>query len=197
MEVADRLERLASEDGKLQIHAHASNARSTAYIAARRWADAIREAEHAVAGYEASGMPSILGYARNVHGIALLGQGHIDEAKALLNQARLDGTNVQSARIEGLSLYNLAWAHWMTGRHHDARDAAREAMGVLRRSGGADIEAGERLAEATAAIVEGDKERARAALIGAASASQGNSDLVPPEWLLTEAARLTKDRPGR
>jgi tetratricopeptide (TPR) repeat protein len=190
LEVASRLERLADEDGRLQILAHVSNARSVAYIAARRWADAITASEGAVAGYRASGMSAILGYARNVHGIALLGQGRIDEAKTLLNQAWVDGANVQSARIEGLSLYNLAWAHWMTGSHNDAQDATRKAVEALRRSGGADIEAGEKLAEAAAAMVSGDKEGAGAALIGAARASQGNSDLVPPEWLLAEVARL-------
>jgi len=196
LEVADQLELLAGEDGKPLILAQAGNARSAAYIAARRWADAISAAERAVHDYEASDMPGLVGYVRNTHGIALLGQGRVDEAKLLLNRAWIDGVDVQYPRIEGLSLYNLAWAHWMTGQHNDALDAARKAVEALRRSGGTDLEASEKLARAAAGMVEGDERAARLALAGAAKASEGNADLVPPEWLLAEAARLAERSAG-
>jgi tetratricopeptide (TPR) repeat protein len=193
LEIADRLEDLADDDNRPMILGQAGDARSTAYVAAGRWADAINAARQAAEGYEASDMPLLLGYVRNTHGIALLGQGCIDEARILLDRARTEGADVQSPRIQGLSLYNLAWAHWMTGRHNDALHAARHAKEALRRSGGADLEASEQLADAAAAMLTGDTETARLALAGAANASHGNADLVPSEWLVAEATRLTED----
>ena len=193
-EVADQLERLAGQPGEPLILAQASNARSAAYIVDDRWAEAITTGELAVQGYEASGVPEALGYARNAQAIALLGLGRVDEAMPLLDRARADGVEVQSPRTEGLSLYNLAWAHWMAGRHGAARDAARNAADAFRRSGGADVGASERLADAAAAMVSGDRQAARTALIQAARSSQGNTDLTPPKWLLVEA-ELLRDMP--
>jgi tetratricopeptide (TPR) repeat protein len=197
LEAADRLEHLADDQNRPMIAGQAGDARSTAYVAARRWPNAISAAEQAVQGYEISDMPEMLGYVRNTHGIALLGLGRVDEAMTLLGQARINGADVQSPRIEGLSLYNLAWAHWMAGQHTEARDAARHAMEALRRSGGADLKASEKLADAATAVLAGHRESARMELTAAASASQGNADLAPSEWLLTEATRLTEDlNPG-
>lgn len=191
LEIADRLEDLADDDNRPVILGQAGNARGVAYVAAGRWADAIEAAEQAAAGFKASDMPFLLGYARITHGIALLGQGRIDEARDLLDRASIEGADFQSPRIQGLSLYNLAWAHWMTGRHDDALRAARHATEALHHSGGADLAASEQLAGAAAAMLAGDTEAARLALGGAADASHGNADLVPSQWLLAEATRLT------
>jgi hypothetical protein len=84
----------------------------------------------------------------------------------------------------------------MTGRTDDSWQAARHATEALRRSGGADLAASEQLAAAAAAVLASDTEAARVALAGAAEASQGNADLVPSQWLVAEAARLTGDRTG-
>ena len=108
LEVAGRLGLLAAEDDRPLIHAQAANARSAAYIAASRWTDAISAAEQAARDYEISDMPALLGYVNNGHGIGLLGLGRADEAKLLLNQAWMDGVDVQYPRIEGLSLYNVS-----------------------------------------------------------------------------------------
>jgi tetratricopeptide (TPR) repeat protein len=206
LEIADQLEHLASAENRTLISAQANDARSAAYVAARRWTDAIRASMQAAQDYQASSMHEMLGYVHNVHGIALLGQGRVDEARSLLDRARTDGADIQSPRIQGLSLYNLAWAHWMAGRHSDAWHTAGHAMEALRRSGGADLEASRQLADAAAAMLAGDTEAARLALAGAANASDRNADLVPSEWLVAEATQLrarlkltctsTNGRPG-
>jgi tetratricopeptide (TPR) repeat protein len=206
LEIADQLEHLASAENRTLISAQANDARSAAYVAARRWTDAIRASMQAAQDYRASSMHEMLGYVHNVHGIALLGQGRVDEARSLLDRARTDGADIQSPRIQGLSLYNLAWAHWMAGRHSDAWHTAGHAMEALRRSGDADLEASRQLADAAAAMLAGDTEAARLALAGAANASDRNADLVPSEWLVAEATQLrarlkstctsTNGRPG-
>lgn len=196
LETADQLEHLASEENRALISALANDSRSAAYAAARRWSDAIGASVQATQGYQASSMHEMLGYVHNIHGIALLGQGRIDEAGSLLEQARMDGADIQSPRIQGLSLYNLAWAHWMKGQHNDAWHAARRAMEALRHSGGADLEASKQLVDATAAVLAGDTEVARMALADAANVSHTNADLVPSEWLLVEATRLAGNRIG-
>jgi tetratricopeptide (TPR) repeat protein len=194
LETADQVEHLASEENRALISALANDSRSAAYAAARRWSDAIGACVQATQGYQASNMHEMLGYVHNIHGIALLGQGRIDEAGSLLEQARMDGADIQSPRIQGLSLYNLAWAHWMKGQHNDAWHAARRAMEALRHSGGADLEAGKQLVDATAARLAGDTEVARLALADAANASHTNADVVPSEWLIAEAAQLAGNR---
>ena len=190
LEVADKLQLLASTNDEVLILAQVNNARSAAYVAARRWVEAARTAEEAVQGYETCGMPEVVGYARNVLGIALLAQGRIDEATGLLRLTSTHGADIQSPRTEGLCLYNLAWGHWVAGRYGAARDTAHNATGAFRRSGGADIAASQELANAAAAMINGDRKPAIEALTQAARASQGNSDLAPGEWLMAEASRL-------
>jgi tetratricopeptide (TPR) repeat protein len=196
LETADQLERLASEENRALISALANDARSAAYAAARRWTDAISTSVQATHGYEESSMHEMLGYVHNVHGMALLGEGRVDEAGTLLERARTAGADIQSPRIQGLSLYNLAWAHWMKGQHGDAWHAARQAMEALRHSGGADLEASKQLTDAAAAMLAGDTEAARLALARAANASHRNADVVPSEWLTAEATRLAGNRTG-
>ena len=72
----------------------------------------------------------------------------------------------------------------------DACTAAREAVDAFRRCGGADVTAGEALAQAGAAMLANDAPAARTALAAAASASEGNCDLAPARWLTAEAERL-------
>jgi tetratricopeptide (TPR) repeat protein len=196
LEIADQVEQLANAKNRALISAQANDARSAAYVAARRWGDAISAAVQAAKDYQESNMHEMLGYVHNAHGISLLGQGRVDEARSLLDQARTDGADVQSPRIQGLSLYNLAWAHLMAGRHNDAWHAASHAMEALRHSGGPDLEASKQLADAAAAMLTGDAEAGRLALAGAANASQRNADLVPSEWLVAEATRLKGEQVG-
>lgn len=195
LDIADRMYRLAEETGHPMIAARTGDARSAAYIVAGRWADAFRAAEEALGGY-GDADAGALGYARNVQGIALLGLGQVSEAVALLTRAQTDGSEVESPRVEGLCLYNLAWAHWLAGRQADACAAAGQAVDAFRRSGCADVEAGTELASACAAMLAGDRPAAAASLREAASKSRGNCDLAPAGWLSAEADRLTEAAPG-
>jgi hypothetical protein len=97
---------------------------------------------------------------------------------------------MEAPRAEGLCLYNLSWAHFLNREYADACTAAREAVDAFRRCGGADVTAGEALAQAGAAMLANDAPAARAALAAAASASEGNCDLAPARWLTAEAERL-------
>ncbi len=188
--VADQLGRLADETGEALIRARARDASSAAYIVLGRWDEAYRTAGEAVAAYEEASVPEALGYARNVQGIALLAQKRIDDAVELLNRAKDDSAGAETPRAEGLCFYNLAWAYWMSGNYDAARTAAHSAVEAFRRAGGADIDASEQLAVAAAAMADGDRPGAQAALTAAATAAQGNTDLVPGQWLLTEAAAM-------
>jgi tetratricopeptide (TPR) repeat protein len=189
LKVADRLQQLAEQTGDPMIRAQTCDARSAAYVAAGRWADAFDTAERAVEAYESAHVEA-LGYARNVQGIALLGLDRVDEAITLLNRARADGSQVETPRAEGLCLYNLCWAYWIAGHHAEAHEAACAAVEAFRRSGGADVETSEELVRATAAQISGDQETAKTALRVAASHSRGNCDFAPARWLMAEADRL-------
>jgi tetratricopeptide (TPR) repeat protein len=195
LDVAGRLQRLADDTGDPLIRARAGDAYSAAYVVAGQWANAMGAVEQAIASYEVAGIPEALGYARNVQGLALLGLGQVASAVALLTQARDEGSQVESPRAEGLCLYNLSWAHWMAGSYSDAESTAREAVEAFRRSGGADVEAGEQLACAAGAMFAGNRQVAAAALRASAGMSQGNCDLAPARWLIAEADRLTQESP--
>ena len=195
LDIADQLHRLADQTGHPMIRARTGDARSAAYIVAGRWADAFSAAEEALAAY-GDADAGALGYARNVQGIALLGLGQVAEAVTLLTQARADVSQVESPRVEGLCLYNLAWAHWLAGRFADGCSAARQAVDAFRRSGCADVEAGAELARACAAMQAGDRPATAAALRAAAGKSRGNCDLAPAGWLTAEAGRLAEAAPG-
>jgi tetratricopeptide (TPR) repeat protein len=190
LEVANQLQQLASRTGDPMTLGQAGDARSVAYIVAERWDDAFSAAGQAIDAYTPAGIPESLCYPNNVRGIARLGQGRIDEALVLLARARAAGSAGESPRAEGLALYNLAWAHWMAHRYDATADAAQQAVEVFGRAGSADVTASEELARAAAAMLEGDKQAARAALTQAAEASRGNADLAPAGWLLAEAARM-------
>jgi hypothetical protein len=99
----------------------------------KRWAEAITTSELAVQGYEASGIPEALGYARNAQAIACWAWAGSTRPCRCWTMPGRTGVEVQSPRTEGLSLYNLAGAHWIA--HEAARDAARDAADAFRRSG--------------------------------------------------------------
>jgi tetratricopeptide (TPR) repeat protein len=190
LEAAEHLHVLAEQTEDPVIRGQLGDARSSAYIVARRWADAINAANQAVAAYaESSGLEAI-GYARNLQGIALLGLGRVQEAIELLNQACAEGNQLGTPRAEGLCRYNLAWAYWLAGDPAACYTAACEAVEAFRRSGGDDIETSEELGRAAGALAAGDLSSAESALRAAAAKSEGNSDFTPASWLLAEADRL-------
>ena len=61
---------------------------------------------------------------------------------------------------------------------------------LVRRAGGADIDASQHLVAATEAMRDDDLPAARAALSATASFVSGNADLIPGEWLLSAVAQL-------
>lgn len=195
LKVSDRLERLAEETDDPLIRARDGDTRSTVYCAAERWAEAVSKAEQAASCYKEAGVPESLGFAYNVHGLSLLGLGQVADAVAVLTSAIDDLSEVVFPRPMGLCSYNLAWAHWLAGRHSDARDAAERAVRIFRHTGGADLDASEALARAAAAMIGGDRLTAAAALRAAADKSSGNCDFAPGQWLIAEAGRLAAEPP--
>ena len=194
LRVAERLGGLAEATGDQLVLGRSSDAYSAAYAATGNWDRAISAAEQAISAYEEAGVPEAVGYARNVQGIGLLGKGSTQEAIEQLNRAKADSSGVETPRAEGLCLYNLSWAYWIEGDYVAAKAMAHNSMDSFRRSGSSDVEASEKLAGAASAMIDGDKRAASKALAGAASAANGNPDLVPGQWLLAEADRLGKER---
>ncbi|WP_242907446.1 tetratricopeptide repeat protein [Actinomadura terrae] len=190
LQVCDRLRELASRTADPRIRGWLSDATSAACIVARRWEDAIQAACQAVEGYNADNYPEAVGYARNTEGIALIALGRNDDAVEVLDRGRNDGAEFGFPRAEGLCLFNLAWTYWISGRYRDAQQAADQAVAAFRRSGGTDVAASEMLRCAIDEVLAGNMADAAIALRDTVSLTQGNSDFVPGEWLLTEADRL-------
>jgi tetratricopeptide (TPR) repeat protein len=190
MAVAEQIVRLADETREPTVRGRAGDALSLAHMVAGRWDQAYQAAGEALSAYVAAGNVEALGYARNVRGISLIAVGKLAEAVAEFGQATADSIRAETPRAEGLCLYNLAWTHWMRGDYGAAATAGRDAIDAFRRAGGADIDASEHLAAAASAMVNDKYAVAQSALVDAASAARGNSDLVPGEWLLSAAAAL-------
>ena len=80
LEIVDQLDQLCATDNNPLLSAQASNARSAVYIVMQKWDYAIDAADQAIGGYEESGIPEALGYARNGKGLALLALDRVEEA---------------------------------------------------------------------------------------------------------------------
>ncbi|MEU6718979.1 tetratricopeptide repeat protein [Nonomuraea sp. NPDC046802] len=193
LEVADRLDRLAGETSDPMTRARASDARSAAYVVAGRWSEAIQAATESISAYQTAGVPEALGYARNTMGVAQLGMGLVDEAVHTLRQAWVEGRDVQIPRVQGMALYNTAWAHWTETRYEQAREVAGQAVAVFKVGGGVDGEVAQGLVRAVTARVAGELATTSTILREVAALSRGNTDLVPATWLEAEAERLAAE----
>jgi tetratricopeptide (TPR) repeat protein len=193
LEVADRLDLLASETGDSMTKARAGDARSAAYVVAGRWPEAIQAATESIGAYQASGVPEALGYTRNTLGVAQLGLERIEQAMDTLRQACLEGQEVEIPRVQAMALYNISWAHWMAGHYDDARETAGLAAAAFKVGGGTDGEAAQGLVRAASARVAGDLATASVILRDVVALSRGNTDLVPSSWLEAEAERLATE----
>ncbi|WP_160161075.1 hypothetical protein [Actinomadura sp. K4S16] len=186
--VAERLHDLAVATGDPMTRARAADAKSLACIVVKRWDDVLSAVGQSLDAYAEAGVPEALGYATNVQGLGHLGLGQVEEAMASFRTARREGEEVETPRVEGLALFNLAWAHWTTGDLEAAADAARLSHQAFLRCGGQDALAAEALASAAAASAAGRDPVP--GLLRCADLSTGNTDLVPGEWLTAEAERI-------
>lgn len=193
LEAARRLHAFAEKTGDAMAYARYWNARSTALLAAQRWEEVIETAGKALRAYRTAGVPESNGYARNAQGIAHLALGGVPDALAAFDAGRQEGSDVQTPRIEGVCLYNAAWAHWTVGDLAEAAETAGRAAEALHRAGGAGAEAAEALAEAARLTIEGRPRHAAEALTHAVRHSSGNAEVCPPAWLATEADRLAEE----
>jgi tetratricopeptide (TPR) repeat protein len=175
--------------------AQAANARACALIVSAEWDEAIAVAEDGIASYVRAGVPQALGYMLNAQGIGYLGLGDLDLAKAKFLQGQKKGDVVESPRIQGVCLYNLAWCNWIGGGHEDAASAAGRAVQAFRHAGGGDVEIAAALANAAGSAAKGDFRNAAQGLLKCAGLSRLNADLVPSEWLTAEAGRLATRTP--
>lgn len=193
LESARRLGAFAEETGDAMAYARYWNARGTALLAAQRWDDVIEAAGKALRAYRTAGVPESNGYARNAQGIAHLALGRVPEALDAFEAGRQEGSDVQTPRIEGVCLYNAAWAHWTTGDFAAAAETAGRAAEALRRAGGAEGEVAGALADAARHLAEDRPGAAAEPLARAAAGSAGNAEVCPPAWLAAEAERLARE----
>jgi tetratricopeptide (TPR) repeat protein len=193
LRTADRLRVFAEETGDTMAYARYWNARGTALLAAQRWEDVIETAGKALRAYRAAGIPESNGYARNAQGIAHLALGRVADALRAFEAGRQEGSEVQTPRIEGVCLYNAAWAHWTAGDIAAAVETAGRAAETLHRAGAAEAGAAEAIAEAARLMAAGNTLQAAEALTAAAERSADNAELCPPAWLVAAADRLVAD----
>jgi tetratricopeptide (TPR) repeat protein len=195
LRAAEYLRALAEESGDVMTYARYWNARSTALLASQQWEEVIDTARKALHAYRAAGIPESNGYARNAQGIAHLALGNTANALRAFEEGRQEGAEVQTPRVEGVCLYNAAWAHWTAGDIVAAGETARRAAETLHRAGSAEAHAAEAIAEAAQLLAMGKSRSAADALSKAADRSIGNVEICPPTWLAEAAARLVGTPP--
>ncbi|MBD0744660.1 hypothetical protein BG418_23715 [Streptomyces sp. CBMA152] len=186
---ADRLAVLAGASGDLLAIARAGNARTIALLALGRWQETADAGAETARAYRAADSQEAVAYALNARGLALLALDAPARAAAVLEEARHEGSLMESPRAEGVCLLNLSWAYWRDGRPEECAATAERASTALQIAGAAQEAAARFLAEAARALPD-DPRAAADALIRAAAALDGNAEVVTPAWLTAEARRL-------
>ncbi|MCX3063558.1 trypsin-like peptidase domain-containing protein [Streptomyces beihaiensis] len=186
---ADRLDELARADGDLLTAARASNARTIALLALRRWREAADAGARTARAYRDADSQEAVAYALNAQGLGLLGLGEPASAAATLEEALGEASLMQNPRAEGVCLLDLAWAYWCEERFARCVDTAERARVALGGAGAAQEAAADALAEAARSLPE-NPSAAADALTRAAAALDGNPEVVVPDWLSDHAARL-------
>ncbi|WP_433332942.1 tetratricopeptide repeat protein [Spirillospora sp. CA-294931] len=191
--VADRMLRAGNEDPLNRARAY--DARCAAFAAAGRWTEAIADADRAIDAYTAAEVPEALGYVYNIQGLAFLGMSRYEEAAVRFRGGAEQGARVHIPRVEGLCLFNLAWAQLCRGRYDLAMNSVDRAISALCQSGGTDFAAAQALSAAAIAARADDPIALAAAYRRTAELIVGNGDLVPSTVLNAEADRLSGEAP--
>ncbi|MGP9018122.1 trypsin-like peptidase domain-containing protein [Streptomyces sp. BR1] len=187
---ADRLAVLARASGDLLAIARAGNARTIALLTLGRWQETADAGAETARAYRAADSQEAVAYALNARGLALLALDDPAPAAMVLEEARHEGSLMESPRAEGVCLLNLSWAYWCDGRPEECAATADRASTALQIAGAAQEAAARFLAEAARALPD-DPRAAADALIRAAAALDGNAEVITPAWLTAEARRLT------
>lgn len=183
----ERIRQLAARFGQLESQeGYAEDALALACIVASDYAGAIAHAKRAIACYQGLQANDPIAYVLNVWGLALMGNGAIDEAIARFAEAREDAHRHAILRAEGIAAFNQAQALLLRGRPAEAAEAARAAGAVLGKIGAGEAAAAAALERGIQAAADGDVARELQALLEAMRASLTNSDLLSsPDLLAT------------
>ncbi|WP_406100453.1 hypothetical protein [Streptomyces sp. NBC_01013] len=188
LDVADRLAALANRSGDPLTAARAGNARTIALLVLGRWRETVASGAETVRAYRASGTPEAIAYALNAQGIAHLALDEVSRAVPVLEEACHEASQMQNPRAEGVCLLNLAWAYWCDGRLQESAATADRASTALRIAGASEETAALSLAVAARAL-PADPPAAATALMRAATALDGNAEVIAPTWLTDRAGR--------
>ncbi|QKW08931.1 trypsin-like peptidase domain-containing protein [Streptomyces sp. NA04227] len=186
---AERLTELAHEGGDLLTIARAGNARTIALLTLGRWRETVAAGAETARAYRAADSQEAIAYALNAQGIALLALDDSAQAAAVLAEARHEASLMENPRAEGVCLLNLAWAHWCNGDFDESATTAERATTALDIAGAVQKSASHSLAEAARSL-PATPQAAAEALVNAASALDGNAEVVRADWLLEHARRL-------
>nr|WP_166682681.1 trypsin-like peptidase domain-containing protein [Streptomyces sp. 846.5] len=195
LEVADRLALLAAGAGPADsgggplARARAGNARTIALLTLQHWDETVDSAVATVRDYRAAGSREAVAYALNAQGIALLALGALERAVPVLEEACQEASLMENPRTEGVCLLNLAWAYWCDGRPQQSADRAERAVAAFGGAGAAEASAAGELAAAARALTDSPADAA-AALRRAATALDGNAEIIDAAWLLAAADGL-------
>lgn len=190
---ADRLAALAETSGDPLTTARAGNARTIALLTLGRWEETVTAGRETARAYRASGTAEAIAYALNAQGVALLALDAPTRAVAALEEACHEASLMENPRAEGVCLLNLSWAYWCDGRPQESATTAERATTSLRIAGATEEAAARSLAEAACAL-SADPRTAASALAQAATALDGNAEVINPAWL-TDHARRLEDSP--
>jgi hypothetical protein len=182
---------LAEKRGDLESQAAVHDSLSLAYLVGGQCEQAIASARRAL---ELWGKPMNDGYAYvlNIKGIAEFQVRQFEAALLTLLEARAASVMVESLRIEGFSLHNLAVFAYLSRDWDAAQGYAIEAMELLVRMGRAAPT--EALLSVLAAARAGDQAREAQSLLDCARASARNPDLFPARELAARCLDLARER---
>ncbi len=186
----NRLLELATQLGDVSAEARGHDTLSLALLGLGRNAEVLEHTARAIELYATTEEDDPLAYVLNVQGMAYVALGRLDEGLDALRRAQRDGKEEDNPRVEGFSLFNLAWATRLAGDLAAAVDLAGQAAAILTSMGAAEAAAAGAFRDGLAAERRGAQAEAAAAYRECARMVQKAPDLVASSYFTSAADAL-------
>jgi tetratricopeptide (TPR) repeat protein len=177
---AELLMGISRRTGDIASTASAHDVFSLAYLVSGRWKNAGSHAEEGVRLFGQLHQHDTAGYLLNVQGLARFGERRVDEAIACFEQCRSLARHIDSPRLEGMCLFNLAYIQNATREVTPALENAGQATRLFSSLGAPETPATEFLADAIRASAVSDRAVEARALLACARSSGDQPDLHSP-----------------
>ena len=196
LDVGNRMMAAAASDDDDELRAQALNVLALAALGDRRYDAALDRATQAAEIYRRRDARDPLGYMLNLQGLAHAGLGRSADALRCFESSLAASRQDDNPRLEGFCSFNLARLHRANGDPQRALEAARAAERIFSSIAAPERQAAIELVRAIEGERDGDPIRQARALIACAQHSGATPDLLAPDDLLEEAARLGREHGG-